>query len=150
MPKLGAYSKEIVLARPDGRSKESRLLQQMRRELTAHLGGKLTAPQTALVERAAMLQLRIAVLDRKIIDGTFSEYDSKTYLAFSNSLTRTLAVLGLKAAKLSPTAALDEHIRRLASQSRSLPQSAASAPGSLTTAERVPAPPRSSEAVRAT
>jgi hypothetical protein len=97
MPKLGAYSKEIILARPDGRSKEGRLLSQMRRALIAHLGGeaRLSDPQRAMVERAAMLQLRCAVLDRKILDGTFSEYDSKVYLAFSNSLTRTLARLGL-------------------------------------------------------
>ena len=44
----------------------------------------------AIVERIVMLQLRCAALDRKIIDGTFSEYDSKVYLAFSNSLTRAL------------------------------------------------------------
>jgi hypothetical protein len=97
MPKLGAYSKEIVLARPDGRSREARLLQQMRRALIEHLGGeaRLSAPQRAMVERAAMLQLRVAVLDGKILDGTFSEYDAKTYLAFSNSLARTLDRLGL-------------------------------------------------------
>ena len=98
MPKLGAYSKEIVLARPDGRTKEARLLQHARQALIQHLGGeaRLSAPQRTLVERAAMLQLRCAVLDGKILDGTFSEYDAKTYLAFSNSLTRTIAALGLE------------------------------------------------------
>jgi hypothetical protein len=104
MPKLGAYSQEIVLARPDGRSKEARLLQQVRRELLSHIGGNPSAPQTALIERAAMLQLRVATLDSKILEGTFSEYDAKVYLAFSNSLCRTLAALGLKpAASKAPT-----------------------------------------------
>jgi hypothetical protein len=102
MGALGAYAKEIVLARPDGRTKEARLLRQMREELIRHLGGNVTPPQRAMIERAAMLQLRCAALDRKILDGTFSEYDAKTYLAFSNSLTRTLARLGLEAAASKP------------------------------------------------
>ena len=109
MPKLGAYAKEIVLARPDGRTKEARLLRQARRALIAHLGGeaRLSAPQRALVERAAMLQLRCAVLDKKILDGTFSEYDAKTYLAFSNSLRRSLEALGLGPAVAPPPSLAD-------------------------------------------
>lgn len=105
MPKLGAYSKEIVLARPDGRTREARLLKQMRGGLVAHLGGeeRLTAPQRALVERAAMLQLRLATLDAKILNNEFTEHDSRAYLAWSNSLTRLLAQLGLDPAdKSSP------------------------------------------------
>jgi hypothetical protein len=99
---LGAYSKEIVLARPDGRTKEARLLRQMREELIRHLGGNVTPPQRAMIERCAMLQLRCAVLDRKILDGTFTEFDAKVYLAFTGSLTRTLARLGLEAAADKP------------------------------------------------
>jgi len=117
MPKLGAYSKEIILARPDGRSREARLLKQMREALIRHLGGedKLSPPQRVLCERAAMLQLRCAVLDEKIVDGTFSEYDAKTYLAFSNSLTRTMTALGLEpAAPRRKT--LDEHLRDIAAR----------------------------------
>ena len=115
MPQLGAYSREIVLARPDMRSRAGRLLKQMREELTRHLGGNLTAPQRALVERAAMLQLRCAVLDQRIVDGSFTDSDGKTYLAFSNSLRRCLEGLGLQptAGKpADPLAALHAHIRR--------------------------------------
>lgn len=110
MPKLGAYSKEIILARPDGRTKEARLLRQMRAALVAHLGGEahLSAPQRVLIERCAMLQLRVAAFDAKIVDGTFSEYDSKVFLAFSNSLTRTLAALGVQpAAAAKPMDAIE-------------------------------------------
>jgi hypothetical protein len=107
MSKLGAYSKEIVLARPDGRSREARLLKQVRQQLTRQLGGRLTPAQTALIERAAMLQLRCAVLDGKVFAGTFSEYDAKTYLAFSNSLTRTLKALGLEATTAAPPSLSD-------------------------------------------
>jgi hypothetical protein len=99
MGALGAYSKEIVLARPDGRTKEARLLRQVREALIRHLGGTVTPPQRAMIERCAMLQLRCAALDRKILDGSFTEYDAKTYLAFSNSLTRALkALLGAQPA----------------------------------------------------
>src|SRR5215471_3185318 len=103
MPKYGAYSKDIILARPSGRTKEGRLVRQMRHALFSHFGGesRLTPPQRMLVERACMLQLRVATLDRKICDGTFSAFDSKTYLAFSNSLARTLKTLGIEAAPAS-------------------------------------------------
>ena len=53
-----------------------------------------------------MLQLRCAALDRKVLDGTFTDFDAKTYLAFSNSLTRTLKALGVQpAAPKAPTLA---------------------------------------------
>jgi len=76
------------------------LLKATRLALIEHLGGegRLTPTQRALVERAAMLQLRCATLDRRIIDGSFTEYDAKTFLAFSNSLTRTMKALGLEGA----------------------------------------------------
>ena len=93
----------------------------MREALISHLGGKasLSAPRRAMVERAAMLQLRCAVLDGKILDGTFSEYDAKTYLAFSNSLTRTLAALGLEPAAAKPPSLDDLKREALAERERS-------------------------------
>lgn len=103
MPAYGPYSKEIVLARPDKRTREGRLLTQMRRTLTAQLGGKPTPQQQMLIERCAMLQLRCAVLDKRIIDGTFTQYDSNTYLAFSNSLRLSLTALGLGASDAAET-----------------------------------------------
>lgn len=119
LPRLGAYSKEMVLARPDGRTREARLLKAARAALFTHLGGedRLSAPQRALVERAAMLQLRVASLDTKIIDGTFSEFDAKTYLAFSNSLTRTMTALGLEpaaATPIDPMQRLHDHLAAVA------------------------------------
>jgi hypothetical protein len=118
LPKLGAYSKEIVLARPDRRTREARLLRQVRRALIEHLGGeaRITAPQRALIERCAMLQLRIAALDARIFDGSFTEYDSKVYLAFSNSLTRTLTALGLQPAAEQPTDPMERLHRHLATR----------------------------------
>jgi hypothetical protein len=95
MPKLGAYSKEIRLAKPDGRTREGRLLRQVRNKLTEELGGKPTWMQAAMIDRAAMLQLRCAALDRRIVDGEFTDYDAKSYLAFTNSLRLILKALGV-------------------------------------------------------
>ena len=50
-----------------------------------------------------MLQLRCAALDRRIVDGEFTDYDAKSYLAFTNSLRLILKALGLQApASLTP------------------------------------------------
>ena len=97
MSKLRPYSQQIILAHHDGRSKAGRLLKSVRKTLIEHLGGedKITPLQRALVERAAMLQLQVSALDKLIIDGAHMEYDAKTYLAWSNSLTHTLRALGL-------------------------------------------------------
>ena len=63
MSVLGEYSREIVLARPDLRTREGRLFKRTRTELARHLGDVLTASQRALVDRAAMGRLRCAMLD---------------------------------------------------------------------------------------
>jgi hypothetical protein len=98
MQALGAYAKEIVLAKPDKRTREGRLLKQVREKLTEQLGGRLTPAQRALIERAAYPQLRCAMLDKRIIAGEFTDFDSKQYLAWANALRRALKDLGLNAA----------------------------------------------------
>ena len=53
--------------------------------------------QQTLIERACQLQIRIAMMDRDFAAGCVqTEHDSRTYLAWSNSLTRTLRELGIK------------------------------------------------------
>jgi hypothetical protein len=87
------------LAQPDGRTREARLLRSMRRALIDQLGGeiKLTPQQRTLIERAAMLQLRVASLDQRIFAGTLTGYDHKSYIAFCNALRLTMVALGLEA-----------------------------------------------------
>ena len=60
MPRYGAYSKDIVLARPDGRTREGRCLIEARRSLIEHFGGEenLTITQRALIEPLAGRQAR--------------------------------------------------------------------------------------------
>jgi hypothetical protein len=111
--RLRAEFSPIALGMLDQRSREYRLLRRFRESLVAHIGGTPSAVQTALIERAAQLQLRIALFDAKFVEkGGMSDHDSRTYLAWSNSLTRTLAQLGLHAAS-SPRSTIDDHIKRI-------------------------------------
>ena len=94
---IGPYSRPHMLAKLDRRTREARHLESVRSDLTAHLGGTPSATQRQLIERAAWLSLRVAMLDATMATtGAMTEHDSRTYLAWSNSLARTLAVLGLK------------------------------------------------------
>jgi hypothetical protein len=75
----------------------SEFLEAMRRDLTKHLGGRLSAVEKILVERASRLALYVGLMDRQAArDKTLSERNSRQYLAWSKSLTRTLAQLGIK------------------------------------------------------
>lgn len=83
---------------------------QVRDELYAHCGGKPSATQRALIERAVNLSIRIAIMDERFAEtGQQTELDSRTYLAWSNSLTRTIRSLGLKGAT-SRTPTLADYI----------------------------------------
>ncbi len=54
---IGPYSKEPAKARLDLRSSEGRFLRRIRAELAAHCGGKPSATQRELIDRAAWLAL---------------------------------------------------------------------------------------------
>jgi hypothetical protein len=96
---IGPYSRPHMLAKIDGRTKESRLIAAARDELTRHVGGSPSHVQRVLIERAARLMLYIEIMDRETLEaGTMSERNSRQYLAWSNSLRLTLRELGLKAA----------------------------------------------------
>lgn len=117
LPKYGAYSKDIILARPDRRTREGRLVRQFRVALYEHLGGeaRLSVTQRSLVERACMLQLRLALLDQKMVDGRLSAFDGKEYIAWANALRRALVALGLEG-HVDKRPTLDEHLAALAAR----------------------------------
>lgn len=100
MARLSPYSRAKVIAKVDGRTVEAKLLRTTRAELTAHLGGTPSATQRVLIDRAAMLTLHLALLDKKTLfaGGTLTEHDSKQYLAWSNALGRAVRDLGMKGA----------------------------------------------------
>jgi hypothetical protein len=108
------YSRPAALAKLDQRTREARIMREARAELTAHVGGTPTATQKALIDRAAMLTLHLARMDAKAIEsGELSGHASRQYLAWSNTLTRTLARLGLEGAP-APRMSLMERLRQQA------------------------------------
>jgi hypothetical protein len=107
MARITPHSTPTTLAKIDGRTREARLMQKVRSELTEHVGSNPSATQRAMIERAVNLSVRIALMDQKFIEtGIQTEHDSRTYLAWSNTLTRTMRELGMKpAAQRTPTIA---------------------------------------------
>ena len=79
----------------DRRTSESKLFEQFRDELIIHCGGEPSIVQRTIIERAAWLRLRLALLDGKIATGAFSEQDSRCYLGWANTLSRLLLRLGV-------------------------------------------------------
>ena len=109
---VSPYTSPATLARLDGRTREGRLMRRVRSDLIAHVGGKPSATQRMLVERAVTLSLYVSKLDAKLLkNGSMTEHDSRTYLAWSNSLTRTLRELGLQVPSLAdPVNRLQQHL----------------------------------------
>ena len=86
------------------KSREGRLIKEVRAELLGHVGGAPSATQRALVERCVMLSVHLARMDTKALAaGAMSDHASREYLAWSNTLTRTLRQLGLKGEAAKPS-----------------------------------------------
>jgi hypothetical protein len=97
MPRIGPHSRPDKLQIVDGRLAEAKLMARVREELTQHLGGKPSATQRILIDRAAALSLRLHLMDREAArSGAMSERNGRQYLAWSNALTRVLKQIGLK------------------------------------------------------
>jgi hypothetical protein len=94
---IGPYSHPVSLAKLDGRTREATFLGRVRAELTEHVG-KPSVVQRMLINRAAVLSLRLAMLDQKIIrDQALTEHDNNHIVAWQNALTRILVALGVRA-----------------------------------------------------
>jgi hypothetical protein len=96
----GAAHRRGFGGRVDRRTGAGRLIKQVRSELVEHVGGEPTATEWLLIDRCARLSLKVSLIDAKIAAGTDTEYDSKSYLAWSNGLRRCLLSLGRR--KSSP------------------------------------------------
>ncbi len=100
LPTIGPHSRPGRLAIIDGRRAEAKLMQSVRSDLARHCGGSPSTVQRMLIDRAAALTLRLHLMDRAAgQDGAMSERNGREYLAWHNSLVRTLARLGLDPAK---------------------------------------------------
>jgi hypothetical protein len=104
-----------------GHSREARLLGVLRRELIAHVGGNPTAPQRALIDRCALLQVHLARMDERMFEaGELSDHAGRQYLAWANSVSRMLQALGLQAVEpKAPT--LKDHIAALQAKAGGTP-----------------------------
>lgn len=116
MHPVGPHTRRDLLTQLDRRSHQARLVRAFREELAAHVGGSPSAIQRVLIDRAAVLQLRIALMDRDTLaTGAISERNGREYVVWTNSLTRVLAAIGPPAKTSPPPLDLREHLARRAS-----------------------------------
>jgi len=108
---LRSNSRPTRFADLDRRTAEGRLFDQFHRELVAHVGGHPNVVQAAMIERCAWINLRIRLMDEKMLSGALTDQDSKSYLAWANTLRRLLQGLGVAqpAAKAEPS--FDEYVK---------------------------------------
>jgi hypothetical protein len=94
---LGPYSRVHRLAKVDLRTSEGLIVNRLRNDLIKYIGGAPSVLQRVIIERCVWLQLRVALLDKKIAAGhAFTEVDSNCYISWSNALVRTMARLGFE------------------------------------------------------
>jgi hypothetical protein len=83
-------------------------MRDVRAELTKHCGGSPSATQRLIINQAAMLTLRLHLMDQQSLqDEAMSERNGRQYLAWSAALSRFLRQLGLKGAPDKPPALQD-------------------------------------------
>ena len=113
-PGNGPYSRLLARgsAAIDGRSRAGRYLAALRRELAQHLGGKdgLSVAERLLVDRIAMVALRLALFDEKAIAGQLTDHDGREISALLNSFRLLLRQVGLRP-KPAPQLSVLDRIR---------------------------------------
>jgi hypothetical protein len=100
-PHSRAFKRGAIGAAVDGRSRWGRYLRALEAQLVEQLGGEPTPAQRLLINRAARLSLQLELMDRDALDndGALGPGNERRYLAWHNSLARTLKLLGLKPGK---------------------------------------------------
>jgi len=96
--RLRPYSAPDALARLDHRTKQARVARETRSDLIEHVGGQPSVTQRLMIEQLVQLRLRLAAMDQKFAEGGMTDVDSRTYLAWANSYSRMLRLLGLQGA----------------------------------------------------
>ena len=95
----GPYSREAAIARPARQTREARFCNHVRDDLTAQLGGSLSAIQKYQIERIVMVLLRIELMDCVALkNSALTESQTRDYLAWNNTVSRMLRSLGTKGA----------------------------------------------------
>jgi hypothetical protein len=91
--RIGPHSRPHMLAKLDQRTRQARYLRETVAALTEHVGTP-TVVQRMLIQRAAALSLKLAMLDA---EPTLSEHDMRAYSAWQNHLRLMLRELGVTA-----------------------------------------------------
>jgi len=74
--------------------------------MLAHIGGTASFTQMAVIDRAAVLSLRIALMEAQTSSaGEMTEKNSREYLCWCNAYCRLMGQLGLQAAPAHPNPA---------------------------------------------
>jgi hypothetical protein len=94
---VGRAGMRFGITRLDRRTRQAAFLQGMRDQLLEHVGPDATILQRVLVDRAALLSLRLAQCDARILaDQPMTVLDNNQIIAWQNALTRCLNALGVK------------------------------------------------------
>jgi hypothetical protein len=93
---IGAHAYAYTISSIDRRTKQGRLITKVRAELLEHVGPHPSPVQRMLIQRACVLSLRLAQIDKKIYEEReFTLVDNNYTVAWQNALTRTLVALGV-------------------------------------------------------
>jgi hypothetical protein len=133
-------SESLTVRMPvDARTRAGRAVRLLKVRLLSHLGPRPNPAQVVLVEQLLQLKLRLAMMDHAFIEagGKLAAHDSRTYLAWSNSLVRGLRELGLDAIARETPLSLADALRAGA-------QVTGDAPASVPREDAVPPTPRPS------
>lgn len=98
--RVGPYSRTLqngALGKVlDGRSRWGRFVRAYERMLRQHLGGDPSAIQSVLITRAVRLALHVEMMDERSLMKSMTDIDTRNYLAWANTLRRTLVALGIE------------------------------------------------------
>ena len=95
-------SKRRGIVRVDRRTREGKLLEQIRAALTAQVGGSPNFVQCAIIERAAFLSVEAAKVNARIAAGTSTPADLRSYLALTRAIAGLIRSLGLRSTSEEP------------------------------------------------
>jgi hypothetical protein len=107
--RVGAFSKDHVLATLDRRTKAGRVFRTIEAELSAHVGGNASAVQRYLIQICCFKGTRLALLSETILDGRDIGNDGQA-LAYANAFERSLLALGIDAPIKDVTPSLSDYL----------------------------------------
>lgn len=117
--RLGPHSRASAFARISPRSAEGKVYFDTVAEMTAYCGGKPTVIERVLIDRAAALELHLALFDRQAVErSALSARNGRQYVAWSNALRLLLREFHAIAGKPKPTTGARSLAEHLAERAR--------------------------------